>query len=750
MNKILQRLAFPTLTFVLLLPAAGIRAQNTLAEEPARGPAFNRDAITPPFADRSNAPAQNAQRIRKARPSIEDDTSLVQESRLNGNNFIAPGLNPEDEVGELVIADMPVNDLLDLLQKITGKSILRQATLAGAFNFRSQEQLTRAQTVNAIVSLLAMNGVAVTRMGDQYLKAVVGNTAVSSAPVVIEGSTLNYEPSQEVCSKIFHIDFMAIQEAVTALTAMQSNLVGTSVIPFEKNRSILATDCLVNLQRMEMILNKVDQPSDTNQKMLFLQLRNVSAKEALTRCQQLLSGPMAVRFTGNTTVDADERTNQLIAFTHQSNEKLLRELVENLDRDVDPLTRTEMFSIRHADATTLCDVIKEVITGQETIRDNTSASSKMANAAKSAEKQVRAASSTLTDNTGTQFSNYITIVPDERSNTLVATGTPSDIRLLGELIKQLDAVLPQVRIEVVIAEVTLTKGETSGFDSFGIQYGQKAPDGALSGDVASGKGLNNGNKDVWLSPTSYGGSNAKGGLTLSPISLENFSMSAVFNVAKTNSNVQVLSAPNIVTTHNREASIIVGSREPIVTGYETTNNKDENNVATISYEDIAIELTVKPLIGSNGVIQMEITQKVNDVNGYATIAGYGSQPIIGTRQASSFVSVADGKMIVLGGLQKNKTTKVNNKVYILGDIPLIGKLFRPKEDKVERTELLIFIKPVIIQNPDSADADANKKISEMEPSEDIRYYMKNGAFKTEKDKANKDEKNGKKASKKAK
>jgi general secretion pathway protein D len=758
MNKTLKRLACTFLALSLSLPAIGL-AQIAQPEEQPQGPIFSPDAGAKAEPNRplisrnvkAPAPSSHLRNVKKTPISLREDAEVTRETPLNGNNFIAAGLNPDDEVGELTVSDMPVNDVLDLFQKMTGKSILRQSTLNGAFNFHSQETLTRSQTVNAIVSLLAMNGVVVTRMGDQYLKAVVATTAVSNAPIILEGSTLNYEPSQEVCSKLFHIDFMAIPEAVTALTAMQSGLVGTSITPFEKNRSVLATDCLLNLQRMETILAKVDQPCDENQKVVFFQLRNVSAKEALTRCQQMISGPMAARFTGNTTVDADDRTNQLIAFTHKANEKLLRELIQNLDKDVDPLTRTQIFSIRHADATDLTAVIKEVITGQAQIRDNTSSStSKVANAAKSAEKQqtrvLATQAQSIVENSGTQFSSYITIVPDERSNNLVATGTPSDIRLLSDLIAQLDAVLPQVRIEVVIAEVTLTKGQTSGLDSFGVQYGSTAPTGALSGNVTSGNGLNNGNKDIWLSPTSYKGSdNETGGLTLSPISLENFTMSAVFNVAKTNNNIQVLSAPNIVTTHNREASIIVGSREPIVSGYDTTTSTSSttaDKVATISYEDIALELTVKPLIGSNGVIQMEITQKINEVTSRITIAGYGSQPVIGTRQASSFVTVADGKMVVLGGLQKNKVEKTRNKVFLLGDIPLLGKLFQPKEDKVTRTELLIFIRPVILANPDVADADARTKISQAGPSKDINDYLKKGNFRDD-PKPSKKKKSGK-------
>jgi general secretion pathway protein D len=646
-------------------------------------------------------------------------------SDLKVTGLAKPDINLNETVGELTLSDMPVNDVLDQLQNLTGKAILRQSTISGTFNFKSQGQLTRRQAIEAIVSLLALNGVAVSPLGDLYLKAVPATSAANNAPVLIDDSTLDYEPSQEVCSKIFRIDFMAIPEAVTALSAMQSGLVGTSITPFDKNNSVMATDCMANLQRMETLLSRVDKPSAGSQKIIFYPLRNVSAKDALTRCQQLLSGPMASRFQGNTTVDADERTNQIIAYTHPANEAMLRELIDNLDKDVEPLSRTEMFSIRHADATDLCDVIKEVITGQKQIRtDTTGTSSSKSGSGAQANKQTAAnprvqQAQSVVDNAGTQFSNYITIVPDERSNNIVATGTPSDLRLLGEIIGKLDAVLPQVRIEVIIAEVTLSKGQSSGLSSFGVRYSNTDSSGTA---VGAGNGLGGGNKDIWISPTVQGG-----GLTVDAFALENFTMNTVFSVAKTNSNVKVLSAPCIVTSHNREASITVGKKEPVVSSYTTSTSSTEDNATSISYENIALELTVKPLIGSNGVVQMTITQKYNEVGDTVTIGDY-QQPEVITREATSFVSVANGKMVVLGGLQKSTVTKTRNKVFILGDIPVLGYLFRPKVDKVERTDLLIFIRPVILANPDEADADAKKMISRIETSKDVNRYIDTGSF----------------------
>ncbi len=655
-----------------------------------------------------------------ASPALPSATA--SDGALKTSGMASQGMDLNASVGTIEFSDMAVNEVLDMLQNMTGKTILRQSAVNGTISFRSQGALRRGQAIEALTSLLMLNGVAVTPLGESYLKAVPATSAANHSPTLIEGSTLEYSPSQEVCSKLFVLDFMPTADAVPALSSQQSGLVGTAITAFEKNRSILATDSLVNLQRMESILKRIDRPYAASDKMLFFSLKNISSSDAQKRCQQLLAGAMGSRFTGNTTVDADERTNQLIVYTHPANESLIRQLVDNLDKDVEPLTRTELFSIRHADAKELCQIIQEVVSGQKTARDSTSTGSNQRQRA-----QQIAQAQTVTESAGTQFSSYLTIVPDERTNNIVATGTPSDLRLMGKMIEQLDALLPQVRIEVVITEVTLNKGESRGIDQFGIRYAKKGPDGSLTTDIGDGEGFGTGNHDLWLSP------NFRGGLSMTPFALQNFAIETVFQVAKTNGNVQVLSAPNIVTTHNREASIVVGSREPVVTTAVTSTSTSTSSdlVANIDYQDIALELTVKPLIGSNGVIQMEITQKINEVTGRVTLAGLGQQPVIGTRQASSFVSVGNGQMVVLGGLQKVKETKNKDKVFLLGDIPLLGYFFRPTDNDETRTELLIFIRPVIIANPAEAEADAQRKINQMPSGERVQNYLDKGSFDVE-------------------
>jgi Flp pilus assembly secretin CpaC len=165
------------------------------------------------------------------------------------------------------------------------------------------------------------------------------------------------------------------------------------------------------------------------------------------------------------------------------------------------------------------------------------------------------------------------------------------------------------------------------------------------------------------------------------------------------SEVKVLSAPTIVTAHNKEAQIIVGESRPIITGSTSTPNTGGSGgpttSSTVTYKDIAIDLKVTPLIGDDGTIQLTIDQQVNDILGTVPVDG-NDQPIIGRRQAKSTINVNDGEMIVLGELQRNKKEKSRGKLGFIFEIPIISKLLGARSKTDSRTELLLFIRPNVL------------------------------------------------------
>jgi len=703
------------LFFLLLLPGLVLNAQS---DNPPAPPDF-----TPTLPDDLKVPEGEMPRYADVLRQRQEQAETGDDRGKSGPEETASNLVDEEDprmqemVGLIRIPDMGTNEVLEMLENFTGKPILRQQTLPNVkITFFSQEPLTRGEAILAIESLLSLNGIAITPLGEQFIKAVPANIINAQGAPVWEGSTLDATPTQKIYEKLFRLDFLDTPEATQMIQPLMSQ--GTP-IAFEKSGLILISDALVNLQRIERMLKLIDQPAALNKAILYFPLDNLEATELIRRLDQIAQGPLSKQLGGNTSFEADERTNQLIVFTHPSNEELIRNLVGKLDIDVAPLTATKVYNIRYADATEVVSIIEQVVTGQREVREsgnnNNAASAARRRAAQQRANQAAAAARSEGENL--QFSDFLTIVPDERANTIVASGTNNDLRYLESLIEQIDTLLAQVRIEVVITEVRLQEGDTRGIDSFAFGYNTdfNIDDGTARVD------------DKSATIPSEGG--AYGVTFPSPVQWgpDKFGIEFVLNAAKTKSNVSVLSAPTIVTTHNKEASVSVGEERPVLIG-QTSSGVNTNIVTNnIQFKDVKLELKVTPLIGMDGVIQMEIDQSNQSVIGDVEI-GDGSRPIIGTRKATSFVSVGDGELVVLGGLQALDTNLNENKMAILGKLPILGELFTKNTEDRIRTELLIFIRPTIVRTTKQANADAEKMVETIESSEDVNRYLREGTF----------------------
>ena len=202
-------------------------------------------------------------------------------------------------------------------------------------------------------------------------------------------------------------------------------------------------------------------------------------------------------------------------------------------------------------------------------------------------------------------------------------------------------------------------------------------------------------------------------------------MNVVLESARTNSNVNVVSTPTIVTTHNKEATMVVGQAQPIVTSTQTSLNSSDSARSSYQFEDITMELKVKPLIGPNDVIQLEIEQKFDEISGTTLINGE-EQPIIGRREASSTVSIADGELIVLGGMQREALTESEGRPFILGRLPLLGWLFKSESKSTTRSELMVFIRPTIMRTTDETNDVSAELVNKISSKESVEHFVETG------------------------
>ncbi|MGF1485065.1 MAG: secretin N-terminal domain-containing protein [Opitutales bacterium] len=602
-----------------------------------------------------------------------------------------------------------------------GKPILRKQNLNAqvSIRFKTQRPMSRRDILTAFESLLALNGVAIIEFNADYMMAVPLQEALASTTDYLDRSASGLKGSQKVFSKIYTLDYLDLEEAQPIVQSLIGS--GLTIVPFERSNSFLVTDHLRNLQRIEQVLSEVDTPPEIKEEVLFFGLDNTNAADLRSRLETLAedNGRLG-RYLRGTSITADERTNQLVVVTHPSNVSLITDVIEKLDVDVAPLTRSEVFSIRHANAPDVADVIQQVISGQQAARDENDAPDqgvgRTAPPTQPAVPNVQAPStpSAVAADAGggadLQFSEFVTIVADERSNAIVAYGTASDLVQLEELIEKIDVLLAQVLIEVVIAEVTLSEDDARGIDAFDIEFNTTGFPGNEIGfnvDAVSTSRLG--------TPFDFSGS------------VKDFSIAAVIGTAASKSNVRILSAPNIVTTHNQEAEIIVGESRPVITQSISDIDNPGNTSSSVTFRDIGIELTVTPLIGSNGVIQLEINQIVDTVTGTVIIDG-NEQPIIGRREATSFLSVNDRETIVLGGLQEYSSTETDNDLAFFRHIPLVNKLAGGKTKADTRRELVFFIKPYIVDTRARQDEILERELENTQARPEIERYLEEGTF----------------------
>lgn len=622
------------------------------------------------------------------------------------------GLSASEKVGPMSLRDVDVGAIIDLMQKWTGKIVLRPQALPSNLYALNLPVTARSDALLAIETLLNLNGISVIQQGDKFLKVVPNNVARSESPSLITESTLSLPASGRIASKIFVLKHANGQEVVAQVTGMLNTTLATPPVYFSRNNAILVTDSISNLQKIEGLLNQLDRPQLDVVTTKMYNLKHAIATDVVNKLTALLRTPSReagapFRLSTGTSFTADERTNRLILMGSPDQHAFFDNLIEALDANSDPNTKTDVIFLRHANATEVATLLTQLVTGQTKAVTATTGTRSTTGANRVTAPAANAAAASnakgAEQNGADEFSSMTTVLADVRSNSIVVSGTKDDLRLLRELIDKVDVVLPQVRVEVVIAEVTLTDTDTSGISALGLQ-------------VANGKltGING---------TFPGGTLSNNGATGFASLLPGNDLSGVIGLTTTptKNDTRILSVPTITTTHNKEATIFVGESRPVVTGSQSTASGTSGFVtsSTVSQRDIGINLKVLPLIGKDGSVQLQITQQVEDVLGEVKLDG-NDQPVIGRRSTDSFVSAMSGEIIVLGGLQRTQDTVTANR---LGPIPIIGDWLGSSSKTKTRTELVILMRPYVLNNSAVDNINALNRIDATPIKDEVRKII---------------------------
>lgn len=562
---------------------------------------------------------------------------------------------------QINLKEADIGAFISQVADITGKSFVIDPRVKGKVNVLSSEPMNKDGVYELFLSVLQVQGFVAVPAGDVTL-------IVQQNDVKQQGRDLDESvqvDSQELLTKVIMIKNTPALDLVPILrplVAKYGHLAGV-----KSANALIISDHANNIFRIEQIIDRLDRSG--SEELEVIQLKEAWVGNVVTMLQNLdpakVSQGNAAGANENTAgsirVVADERSNRLIIKGEKSARERIRKLIEDLDQPSYFTGSARVMRLQYADAKKLAELLKGLLSD-----------------APAGDK----------DN---QAKGKAGIHADEELNALVVRAEPSLMKEIEELVSALDVRRAQVLIESAIVEVT---GDIS--DALGFQWVAGDLDKPVGGTSFSNAGP---------SLSSIAGSIASGnaaaaigsGLTLGGYSESNGQpeFGLIMQALSSNTNTNLLSTPSIMTLDNQEAEIIVGQNVPFLTG-STASSTNTNPFTTIQRQDVGITLKVKPHIHDGTAIRLEVEAKAESV-AQTTVAG--SADLITNKRSLKTMILADNEeTIVLGGLIRDDMREVESKVPLLGDIPLLGWLFKSKSVTQVKSNLMVFLRPTIVNN----------------------------------------------------
>lgn len=587
---------------------------------------------------------------------------------------------------------------------ITGRNVVVDPRVKGTVNLVTERPVTPTAALNQFAAVLRLQGFSLVDTGGLY-KIVPEADAKLQGNVVSAGSVSALPASNTVVTQIFRLNHESANNLVPVLRPLIGPNNTINVNP--GNNSLVITDYADNLQRIGRIIASLDVAGATDIEIIPLQ--HAVAADMVGLVSRLIDpaaagGGAQADQSYKTTLVAEPRSNSLVLrAANPARLALVRSLVARLDQpSSDKLSgNIHVVYLKNADATSLATTLRAALAGESSGGQSGSglgggASSPLNRAALTptgtASANNNAATAAVTPSGSPSTGGQIQA--DPATNSLIITAPEPQYRQLRAVIDQLDSRRAQVYVESLIAEVNAEKAA-----EFGIQW-----QGALgsSGDRVIGLlGTNFGTGGRNILELAQGNATPSSGMNLGLARRTNgvYVLGFLARFLQENGEGNVLSTPNLLTLDNEEAKIVIGQNVPFVTGQFTNTGSNEGSVnpfQTIERKDVGLTLRVKPQISENGTIKMTIYQEVSNVVPSSVNSTTGL--ITNKRTIESTVLVEDGAVVVLGGLLQDEYAGNQEKVPGLGDVPLFGNLFRSETRSRKKTNLMVFLRPVVMRD----------------------------------------------------
>jgi general secretion pathway protein D len=616
-----------------------------------------------------------------------------------------------------------VNQDIEAVTRAIGAMMNRQIVVdprvKGAITVYSETPLTVNEAyLNYLSALRGLGFTVVENAG--LLKVVPEADAKLQAGTVSIGNS--GRRGDQILTQIFRLNHENPNNLVAVLRPLISP--NNTINANPGNNSLVITDYADNLARIGKIIAALDQPAAGD--IEILPLKFGVAADMAPLVQRLSDGGSAggavpgvpAAAGGALSVIADSRSNSLIVRSSNSAKLAqVRGIVDKLDRANPaggPAGSIWVVHLKNADATKMAQVLRAAFTttgsggggggGISATQPQQQSQQQQQGSAAGASPQ---ATAPIQASAGPSTGGFIQADPS--TNSLIITAPEPLYRQVRSMIDQLDTRRAQVYIESLIVEVG---GDNAA--EFGIQWQGLSGQKGDKNIVGAGTNFGTGSNILTLSSAVAQGRDGIGSVDLTSLGGLNigvlrdfggfYGVAAIARLLQTQTNTNIMSTPNLITVDNEEAKIVVGRNVPFITGqFTSTGTGTTNPFQTIERKDVGITLRIKPQIGEGGTVRLQIFQESSDVITQATGTG-NTGPTTSKRSIESNVIVDDGAILVLGGLIEDRFEDNNSKVPLLGDIPFLGALFRSESRTKRRTNLLVFLRPIVMRTPE----DANK------------------------------------------
>lgn len=579
-----------------------------------------------------------------------------------------------------------INEFINIVGKNLNKTIIVDPQVRGRINVRSYEMLNEKQYYQFFLNVLEVYDFSVVEMKSGVLKVVRQKDAkTSNIPVVSDNAGAL---GDEMVTRVVQVKNVSVRELAPLLRQFVDQSGGGSVVNYDPSNVIMMTGQAETVNRLVDIISRVDKAGD--QDLEIIKLSYASSAEVVRILENIYKnqGKSEQPDFLIPKIVADERTNSVIVSGERQARERVVALVQRLDAELENQGNTRVYYLKYAKAEDLVKVLQGV---SATIAAETQGAATQAQSARTSGK-----------------GRDVSIEAHAESNSLVITAQPDVLRSLEDVIRQVDIRRAQVLVEAIIVEVADNSGANLGVQWISAQGGltqfnngvvpisQVAAGAAAAREVKGTTVVNEETGVTTVNPDQNGDytqlGEALGGVTGMMLGVVKNDWGAILQAVTTDSNSNILATPSLTTLDNQESSFIVGEEIPIKTT-TSPGTGGTNPFTTLDRLEVGIKLKVTPQINEGNAVKLTIEQEVSGRNG--DIEG---NPIVAKREIKTTVLADNGATVVLGGLIDEDVQQSESKVPLLGDIPVLGALFRSTSSSKRKRNLMIFIKPTIMRD----------------------------------------------------